>query len=199
MVTVVNLGSGNLRSLRNALGALGLASRECEAPPEGGGGTYLLPGVGAFGHAAEALARSGWRDFLRREVRAGARLVGICLGMQLLFEESEESPGAEGLGLVPGAVSRLSTDRGKVPNIGWARLRFEGGAPARPALEWAYFVHSYAARPTDPGTVVAWAEHGGREFPAAVRSGSAVGVQFHPEKSRRAGLAYLGSLLGGAP
>jgi glutamine amidotransferase len=118
--------------------------------------------------------------------------------MQLLFGSSEESPGAEGLGFIEGSVRRLDASRAKVPHMGWGRLRFTRGDPGAPGLEWAYFVHSFAADPADAGCVNCWADHGA-PFPAVVSSGGVLGVQFHPEKSQAPGVRYLGSLLGGEP
>jgi glutamine amidotransferase len=116
--------------------------------------------------------------------------------MQLLFEASEESPGAEGLGFLQGVIRRLDASRAKVPHIGWARLRFTAAEPAVPKPAWAYFVHSFAAAPEDRSCVTCWVDHG-EPFPAVVRQGRLVGVQFHPEKSQGAGVRYLASLLGG--
>ncbi|MBI4565563.1 MAG: imidazole glycerol phosphate synthase subunit HisH [Planctomycetes bacterium] len=186
MITIVDSGTSNLRSLQNALRRLGWESEVRQAPPSAAS-TLILPGVGAFGHAAESLQLNGWHEWLRSAAASGARLVGICLGMQLLFESSEESPGAEGLGILKGRVRRLNAR--KVPHIGWARLR------GVDALPWAYFAHSYVAEPADPSIVSGWARYG-EEWPAVVRAGNVAGVQFHPEKSQGPGLAYLRTLLG---
>jgi imidazole glycerol phosphate synthase glutamine amidotransferase subunit len=156
----------------------------------------FLPGVGAFGHASAALQERGWYEAIPAFLAQGSRLVGICLGMQLFFDASEESPGARGLGLIAGVVRRLNPGSAKVPHIGWARLESVGARAAVP--EWAYFVHSYAAKPEDDACVDAWAVHGEDLFPAVVRSRSVVGVQFHPEKSQGPGIAYLSALAGGA-
>ena len=196
MICVVDSGSGNLRSLCNGLRAAGLAPRVVLEPPARAPEVLVLPGVGAFGHAAAALEARGWREAIPAFLEAGTRLVGICLGMQLLFESSEESPGTRGLGLLRGTVRRLDASRAKVPHIGWERLRFETGKEG--ALPWAYFVHSFVVVPGDLRVVKVWAAHGGREFPAAVRSENVAGVQFHPEKSQGPGLAYLAALVGGA-
>ncbi|MEW5763828.1 MAG: imidazole glycerol phosphate synthase subunit HisH [Acidobacteriota bacterium] len=193
-VCVVDSGTGNLRSLGNALTLLGV-SHETRTEPRGPSpDVILLPGVGSFGHAMGRLDASGWASFLREWASEGGAIVGICLGLQLLFEGSEESPGVQGLGLFAGGVRRLCSRMAKVPHIGWAKLEGaqEGSPEAR--LEWAYFVHSYAAKPVDARDVPAWARHG-EVFPAAVRRGRVAGVQFHPEKSHRAGVAYLGALL----
>lgn len=198
MVIIVDSGTGNLRSLSNAVRACGFEPWPQAAPgcllPE----CIILPGVGAFGHAASALESRGWYGYLRRAREEGVRILGICLGMQLLFDSSEESPGARGLGLLRGCVRKLDPSRAKVPHIGWGRLGFTAAEPPSPRPAWAYFVHSFAASPEDPGCVTCWADHGGA-IPAVVRCGSVVGVQFHPEKSRGEGVAYLKSLLGGAP
>ena len=195
MVTIVDAGTGNLRSLCNALTALGLESRVLREPPRDTAACLVLPGVGAFGHAVRALDERGWRSYLTRAAGAGSRIVGICLGLQLLFESSEESPGALGLGLLRGTVRRLDASAAKVPHIGWSRLRPTGDEPVPP---WAYFVHSYAACPDQAAIVAAWAGHP-EPFPAVVRRENLTGVQFHPEKSQGPGLAYLKTLLGGAP
>jgi len=193
MVTIIDTGTGNLRSLRNALSALGLESRVLQEPPRETSACLVLPGVGAFGHAVGALDERGWRSYLTRAAEAGSRIVGICLGLQLLFERSEESPGAEGLGFIRGTVRRLDASAAKVPHIGWSRLRPSGDEPVP---LWAYFVHSYAVRPEEAGVVTAWAGHP-EPFPAVVRRGNLAGVQFHPEKSQQPGIAYLKTLLGG--
>jgi glutamine amidotransferase len=190
----VDAGTGNLRSLGNALAALGVPFEVKAVPASDPPDVVLLPGVGCFGHAARRLDATGWTPFLKAWAGRGGALVGICLGLHLLFEASEESPGADGLGLLPGRVRRLSGRGAKVPHMGWARLE---GAPAgspEARLAWAYFVHSYAASPADETLVTAWARHG-ECFPAAVRQGAVAGVQFHPEKSQREGVAFLGALL----
>lgn len=191
---IVDPGSGNLRSLGNALALLGVPFETRAEPPGPAPDVILLPGVGSFGHAMGRLDSSGWASFLSGWARAGGAIVGICLGLQVLFDESEESPGVRGLGLLAGGVRRLSSLKAKVPHMGWSRL--EGAAAGSPEarLEWAYFVHSYAVEPVDEASVTAWARHG-EVFPAAVRRGRIAGVQFHPEKSHRFGVAYLGDLL----
>jgi glutamine amidotransferase len=147
----------------------------------------VLPGVGAFGAAADRLAPG--RDAMREAVAGGLPAIGICLGMQLLFDGSDEGEGA-GLGLIPGRVSRLRAQR--VPQIGWntlddARDPLFDAAP----LPIAYYANSFVCRPVDPSRVIAWSEHEGDRFPAAVRAGTAVGVQFHPEKSSSGGVRLL--------
>jgi glutamine amidotransferase len=192
-LAIVDADAGNLRSLRNAIAALGLQSRILAEPPETRPNCVILPGVGAFGHVAGVLRERGWADWLPKALGAGTRVVGICLGMQLLFERSEESPGEAGLGILLGSVRRLRAP--KVPHIGWAPVRPTSQASRAPALAWAYFAHGYVAEPTDPSVVTAWSR-AGEEIPASVGKGNAVGVQFHPEKSQQPGLDYLRYLVG---
>ena len=167
-VTIFDYGAGNLHSLAKAIGRAGVNVR-LETDPTTAVATdvLILPGVGAFGAAASRLA-SG-RDAMRSALEAGLPCLGICLGMQLLFEGSEEGPGA-GLGLLPGAVTRLEARR--VPHIGWntlddARDPLFAAAP----LSIAYFANGYVCRPASDSEVIAWTTHETDRFPAAVRSG----------------------------
>jgi glutamine amidotransferase len=129
------------------------------------------------------------REALRDALRGGLPCLGICLGMQLLFEGSDEGPG-EGLGLMAGRVTRLEATR--VPQIGWNALEdVSDPTVARVELRTAYYAHSFACRPEDTSCVTAWSVHDGDRFPAVVRAGNSVGVQFHPEKSSAQGVAFL--------
>jgi glutamine amidotransferase len=191
-VTVFDYGAGNLHSLVKALAAPGVEVR-VEPDPTAAldADALVLPGVGAFGAAAERLAPG--REAMRDAMAAGLPALGICLGMQLLFEESEEGPGA-GLGIVAGRVSRLRCRR--VPQIGWNALE----DPSDPLLEAApvevaYYANGYVCRPADDACVRAWSTHEGERFPAMVRLGSVVGVQFHPEKSSRPGVELVRAFL----
>jgi glutamine amidotransferase len=194
MIAVVDCGSGNLRSLENALDAAGLASRRAASPGDlAGAGAVILPGVGHFGTAARALAASGMDRALREHAAGGGRLLGICLGMQLMFENSAEAPGARGLGLLPGGCAPLDAPGLKVPHMGWNRVRFTpGGAAAE-----AYFVHGFCVPAWPPGRPADWVATCayGREFLAAFRAGNLAGCQFHPEKSGRWGLGFLREVL----
>ena len=191
-VTIFDYGAGNLHSLETALAS---ASAEVivEADPCRCVETdvLLLPGVGAFGQAAACLAPA--RDQIRQALRGGLPAIGICLGMQLLFAESEEAPG-EGLGLIPGRVTRLRATR--VPHIGWntvddARDPLLDSAP----LSTAYFANGYACRPDSVEHATAWTTHENDRFPAIVRVHRTIGMQFHPEKSSRAGRRFLHAAL----
>ena len=187
-VTLFDYGAGNLHSLGKALRGDGRVVH-VEADPARATDTdvLILPGVGAFGAAAAALAPG--RTAMRDAITAGLPTLGICLGMQLMFDSSDEGPGP-GLALLPGRVERLQARR--TPQIGWNAIE-DASDPlfAPPALVMAYYANRYVCRPAASASVIAWSTHEHDRFPAAVRSGRAVGVQFHPEKSSAPGLAFL--------
>ncbi|HEY9229042.1 MAG TPA: imidazole glycerol phosphate synthase subunit HisH [Gemmatimonadaceae bacterium] len=184
-VTILDYGAGNLHSLAKALSAAGGdVSVEREPLRALDTDVLVLPGVGAFSAAASHIAND--RETLRRAIAAGLPTLGICLGMQLLFDSSEEGPG-RGLGVMPGVVERIRAIR--VPHMGWNRVSAVAGAEQ--ALESAYFANSFVCRPMNESIVAAWSEQDGDRFPAAVRAGATLGVQYHPEKSSRAGIGML--------
>ena len=196
-VTIFDYGAGNLHSLAKAITAGG-ADVDVETDPRRAVNTdvLVLPGVGAFGAAAERL--SPGREQMRTALLGGLPCLGICLGMQLLFDgsdESDESAGdRRGLGLIPGRVTRLQARR--VPQIGWNSLDrtcdpLLDDAP----LPYAYYANSYVCRPNDDSVVRAWSVHEDDRFPAVVRAGNTVGVQFHPEKSSLPGLRFVRAFL----
>jgi glutamine amidotransferase len=191
-VTIFDYGAGNLHSLGKALALGGTAVRlEPDAARCVDTDLLVLPGVGAYGQAAARLAPS--RTVLRDGIRAGLPTIGICLGMQLLFDASAEGEGS-GLGLFAGLVTRVRARR--VPHIGWNELVDVGdGTARRTRLETPYFANGYACRPADESIVTAWCVHEDDRFPAVVRAGSTVGVQFHPEKSGATGVAFLRALV----
>ena len=188
-VTIFDYGAGNLHSLAKALDVDGAEVR-VETDPRRSVETdvLVLPGVGAFGAAVDRLAPG--RDAMRAALLGGLPTIGICLGMQLLFDESDEGGGA-GLGVIPGRVTRL--DARRVPQIGWNEVSAKPGDSLfdRAPLPIAYFANSFVCRPAASGSVIAWTTHEDDRFPAAVRAGATVGVQFHPEKSSSAGVEFL--------
>jgi glutamine amidotransferase len=191
-VTIFDYGAGNLHSLAKALEQADVIVRiETDPARAAEADALVLPGVGAFGAAAARLAPG--RAAMRGAIAGGLPTIGICLGMQLLFYSSDEGAGA-GLGLIPGRVSRLAAER--VPQIGWNTLIDVRDPLLEVApLPIAYYANSFVCRPTDESTVTAWSEHEGDRFPAVVRAGSALGVQFHPEKSSTAGVRFLHAFL----
>jgi imidazole glycerol phosphate synthase glutamine amidotransferase subunit len=195
MMGIVDYDCGNLRSLENALDGLGLAWRRCRRPAElAGTDRLILPGVGHFGHAMQHLAATGLAAALAEHAGRGGRLLGICLGMQLLADGSAEAPDVPGLGLAPGVYERFDGPSLKVPHMGWNRVAFDGAMTAGAA----YFVHSYYLPGLAPGTPGDWqgtCAYGGREFVAAFRRGNLTACQFHPEKSGRWGLDFLREVL----
>jgi imidazole glycerol-phosphate synthase subunit HisH len=192
-IAVIDYGIGNLRSAEKALLHLGADAALTSDPAViANARGVVLPGVGAFGACMRALAASGLEAAARSAATGGRPFLGICVGMQMLFEASTESPGVSGLGLLAGQVERLP-DTVKLPQIGWNTLDIVG-APrllhGLPAPAWCYFVHSYAVLDTEPGTVAAWADYGTR-FVAAIERGPLWATQFHPEKSSEVGLRIL--------
>lgn len=194
-VTVFDYGAGNLHSLAKALEGPGVQVviqtdpiRAVDADTD----VLVLPGVGAFGAAVERLAPG--RDSMRTAIRAGLPTIGICLGMQLLFDASDEGEG-QGLGVIPGRVTRLRAVR--VPQIGWNAVDPVAAEPlfAAAPLSMAYYANSYVCRPAASDVVTAWTEHEGDRFAAAVRVDRAIGVQFHPEKSSTQGVRFLRAFL----
>jgi imidazole glycerol-phosphate synthase subunit HisH len=195
-VAVVDYGAGNLVSIRNALSQLGAEVRVAERPAGlDGVDVILVPGVGASEPAMARLRRQGLERPIIDRVRAGTWFIGICLGLQLLFERSHEDD-AEMLGLLRGDVE-LIPDAPSLPHIGWNRLETRRDHPVLDGLPDgtpAYFVHSYVPVPADPAIVVAETEHGGR-FASLVAADRIVGFQFHPERSGTDGLRMLANTL----
>lgn len=194
-VAVLDYRMSNLRSASKALEALGAAVRIVEDEAElGSPDALVLPGVGNFGEAMSRIRAAGLDRAAQRAAETGRPILGICLGLQLLFDESEESPGVRGLGLLPGVVRRLETDE-KVPHIGWSHVDWSPDTDLAPPSDEThesiyYFVHAYAAEPEAPNAVLGTASYG-VQFVASAGSGRVRGVQFHPEKSSDAGLGLL--------
>lgn len=194
MIAVVDYGAGNLRSVARALAVAGADAVEVTADPEriGAADRIVLPGVGAFAQCITALrGAAGIAPALADAVqRRGVPFLGVCVGMQLLATEGHEHGVHQGLGWLPGTVTRLTPDNPdlKIPHMGWNNVTAAEGSDTPEGF--AYFVHSYRFDPDDAGDIRAVSDHGGR-FPAIVRRGNITGVQFHPEKSQGYGLAFL--------
>ena len=194
---VIDYGSGNIRSVCKALEAAGATPRLISSVSEMPSlDAIVVPGVGAFAHCAENLRAAGLWEPVRDWASSGKPYLGICLGYQLLFESSEESPGVEGLGVLPGRVVRFMAGDLKVPHMGWNTLGETRGPLYKgfPAEVSMYFVHSYYPVPADEEILSARSEYG-ISFAAGVSRGALHAVQFHPEKSQAAGLALLRNFL----
>jgi imidazole glycerol-phosphate synthase subunit HisH len=198
VIAIVDYGMGNRRSVEKALehvGGRAVITRDHDEIRGAGG--IVVPGVGAFPRAMENLAALGLDELLRERAGAGVPLLGICLGMQLLFESSAEHDGARGLGLLPGAVTYLDTQGERLPHIGWNLVTMVRPARLTAGLVDAafYHVHSLACRPSDNADVVGTVTHG-ETFASIVERGNVFGAQFHPEKSSLDGLALMRNFAG---
>jgi glutamine amidotransferase len=199
MLAVIDYGAGNLRSVLHALTYLGVESmRVVRSPHElRGADRIILPGVGAFGAGMQRLREENLIAAIKDAAYAGIPYLGICLGMQFLFEYSDEMGHYEGLGLLPGFVTRLPDMPGcKIPHMGWNAIKPVRPSPLLKELDggYAYFVHSYYCVPLQPSDIILQVDYG-IEVTAAVQRGNLYGVQFHPEKSQRVGLKILANFL----
>ncbi len=191
-ITIIDYGMGNLYSVANALRNIGAEPVvTSDATVIAQAEKVILPGVGAFGDCMANLEKSGLIPVIKEHLNSGKPFLGICLGMQLLFEGSEESPDVPGLGFFKGQVKYLKTNE-KVPHMGWNKLTLRTPSPvlAQSEGEYVYFVHSYHCVPDDPTLVTAVCDYG-MEVTASVGRGNVQALQFHPEKSSRAGMAIL--------
>lgn len=191
-IVIIDYGMGNLHSVSKAVEAVGAvpivtADKKFIAAAE----KIILPGVGAFGDCMKNLQATGLVPELIKHIKSGKGFLGICLGMQLLFESSEESFGVAGLGIFKGAVKRLTTEY-KVPHMGWNRLKLKAASPLTAAADgsYVYFVHSFHAVPEDSNIITAVCDYG-TEITAAVGRDNIQALQFHPEKSGEVGLKML--------
>ena len=200
MITIIDYGMGNLRSVQKGFEKVGFAAKVTADPADLRDAEKLvLPGVGAFKDCMDNLREGGFIEPIRRHVESGRPFLGICLGLQLLFTESEEFGRHQGLGIIPGKVVRFPGDMHiageelKVPHMGWNQIRLRQDAPVFRGVadgSAVYFVHSYYVIPDGP-TVVAAVTDYGIEFCSAIRRGNVMATQFHPEKSQQVGLRIL--------
>lgn len=195
MIALIDYDAGNMKSVEKALHLLGQETVVTRDPDE----IYradgvILPGVGSFGDAMENLRRFGLVEVIRRVTEQGTPFLGICLGLQLLFESSEESPGVEGLGLLPGKILRIPAGEGrKIPHMGWNDITFPHPGRLFAGVaehSYVYFVHSYYLKAEDPSIVTAVTRYG-TGIHASVEKGNVFACQFHPEKSSDVGLQIL--------
>ena len=199
MIVVVDYGMGNLRSVSKALEHLGGKVKVSSSPSDiKKADKLVLPGVGAFGDACEELSARNLTKPITEFIGSRKPFLGICLGLQLLFEESEESPGVRGLGIYPGKVQRFRSSNIKIPHMGWNDVRIVNGHPLLKGIvsgSFFYFVHSYYAVPEDPALTVCETVCGEEKFAAMIGTKTTFATQFHPEKSQAAGLALLKNFL----
>lgn len=198
---IIDYGGGNLRSVANALRALGHDPLIIASPEDIGESTHLLlPGQGEFGDTMQRLEKRGLAPFLKEWIAAGKPYFGICVGYQILFDRSEESPETPGLGILPGTVCRFQDEPGiKIPHMGWnsatatrGETRVWQGLGSDP---YFYYIHSFFPAPQDATAVVAETTHGSQKFAGAVERGNLFACQFHPEKSQEAGLRLIRNFL----
>ena len=199
MIAIRDYDAGNIKSVEKALKLLGqdvTVTRDREAILKAD--KVIRPGVGAFGDAMEKIRRYGLYEVIHEVTGRGTPFLGICLGLQLLFERSEESPGAEGLGILKGEILRIPDKPGlKVPHMGWNSLEFRENGRLFEGLQkepYVYFVHSYYLKAADEGIVTAVTEYG-TQIHASVESGNVFACQFHPEKSSDVGIRILKNFL----
>ncbi len=198
MIAIIDYGMSNLRSVRHGLEYLGADARIVDSPDEiKSASALVLPGDGAFGPAMENLRAREWIAPLNDAIARGVPFLGICLGMQLLFDSSEEMGEYTGLGILRGRVKKFAREAGKIPQIGWNQLRVRDSSKFLAGVNdgaYAYFVHSYYCEAEDARVIAASTEYG-IEYASVVERDNVWGAQFHPEKSGADGLRMLGNFL----
>ena len=195
MIAIIDYGAGNLQSVKKALDFIGAENVITNDPKVIlSADKILLPGVGSFGDAMDSMAKSGLVEIVKECALSGKSFLGICLGLQLLFEESEESPGVKGLGIFKGKIKRFPNDMGlKIPHIGWNSLEIkqkDGIFKGIPENAYVYFVHSYYLHAEDENDIATVTNYG-IDFHSAVGKNNVFATQFHPEKSGDVGLQIL--------
>jgi imidazole glycerol-phosphate synthase subunit HisH len=198
-VILIDAGTGNLRSVQKALESLGAHVLRTSKPDEVlTGSKVVLPGVGAFGEFMSGLRERGLEDAVREIARRRTPLLGICVGMQALFEVGQEMGQHAGLGLLPGKVTQFANSLPvKIPHTGWNQIEVQVADPLFCRInsgDHVYFNHSYYCQPDNPSEIAAWTDHG-LKYACAVQSNTVFGVQFHPEKSQTIGLQILKNFL----
>ncbi len=195
MIAIIDYGMGNLRSVSKALEYLGASVKLCSRGKDLAKATQvILPGVGAFGDAMQELHARGFIDPIRDLLQRKTKLMGVCLGLQLLFDRSEENPGVPGLSIFKGSVKKFRSKGVKIPHMGWNDLKVIKKHPMMEGIatgEYFYFVHSYCGKPAVPGFTIASCRYGREDFAAVVGNSHVFATQFHPEKSQEAGLRIL--------
>jgi glutamine amidotransferase len=195
MIAIIDYGMGNLRSVSKALEYLGASCKLCSKGKDlARAKKVILPGVGAFGDAMKELSARGFIGPIGELVARKTKLMGVCLGLQLFFEKSEESPGVKGLGVFKGAVRKFRSKNVKIPHMGWNDLKDLKKHPLLKGIsngEYFYFVHSYFGTPAMKSLTLASCKYGREDFPAVIGNGHVFATQFHPEKSQESGLRIL--------
>ena len=195
MIAIIDYGMGNLRSVSKALEHLGAKYKICSHGKDlKNSQKVILPGVGAFGDAMTELRSRGFIDPIHDLVEKKIPLLGVCLGLQLFFEQSEESPKVQGLGILKGEVRRFRSTNVKIPHMGWNDLRIRHKHPLLEGIasgDYFYFVHSYYGKPETKNVTLATCKYGTEDFAAVVGNEHVFATQFHPEKSQDAGLRIL--------
>ena len=192
MVAIIDYGAGNLHSVKNALNFLGADSVITRDKDEILSADHvILPGVGSFGDAMECINNSGLYDVIKKAADGSRPFLGICLGLHLLFDESEESPGVKGLGILSGKVTKIPDCGLKIPHMGWNNIEVSKESRILPTeSEFMYFVHSYYINPQNSDVVSSYTTYGDK-LGVSIEQGNVFAVQFHPEKSGEAGLNIL--------
>ena len=192
MVAIIDYGAGNLHSVKNALNFLGADSVITRDKDEILSADHvILPGVGSFGDAMECINNSGLYDVIKKAADGSRPFLGICLGLHLLFDESEESPGVRGLGFLSGKVVKIPDCGLKIPHMGWNNIEISKESRILPTeSEFMYFVHSYYINPQNSDVVSSYTTYG-KKLGVSIEQGNVFAVQFHPEKSGEAGLNIL--------
>jgi len=198
MIAIIDYGMGNLKSVRNALNYLGLENMiTCKEEDLRNADALILPGVGAFPDAVDTIEKLNLDSIIKSEVENGKYLLGICLGMQLLFENGYEGLQKKGLGLIKGNIVKMEEDRQnniKIPHIGWNNLAYNKKDALFKGIDegkYVYYVHSFFAQDYDEDDLIAYSEYGKNKIPGLVRHKNIMGAQFHPEKSGEVGLSIL--------